>query len=476
MFISRALILGLTAIVIGVMFSPGERAGAVAPVPAGQNLAPNQIATSKPDKNGLVTVLRPIATHLSPGDPLRIVVHLATEKGPITIDHPLGKASVWADETFASLTFRITAPDGTTHTLKHDFKPAALPKGVNPHQSLFEVATQIITLNDTGPTRNSVQTATYINPLPIGFTNTQTAKWTEKPKFSFDTPGKYAITVTGTVTPAGGAPIPFESASLSVERVPDRFAVPSQAELTKRFRDAATKEYPDLKLTPDTFVMEDKGGGRVVRFRAEPPAPKNNGGGIVIAGGFEFSVFTGTVKADGTLGKPVATKVFACVAAGTKLESEKGAVAIETVRVGDRVWGYDTATAKRVLVTVKVVAPSRSTETLVFGGTLRVTANHPLFANGVWKPAGTVRPDDEFVTSDGKKVRAGEPKRVQEPIDVYDLSVDGPHTFFAGGYLVHNKSIAAPPPGDLTRTLYYILWPEEMPKIVNPRPVGNPEK
>ncbi|WP_439623311.1 polymorphic toxin-type HINT domain-containing protein [Gemmata sp.] len=470
MVLPRALLVGLAAVAAGLFFRPGDRAdptpraGAAAPVPPGQHLAPNQVAAGKPDKNGIVTVLRPVVTHLAPGDPVRIVLHLATEKGPITIDHPLGRASVWADETLASLSFRVTTPDGATHTLRPDFKPAPPPKGVNPRQPLYEAATHVVTLAETGLTRNAVSTASFLAPVhATGFTNSQAAKWAEKPAFSFDAPGRYGIAVTGAVAPEGGAPVPFESATLTVERVPERFPVPSQAELVRRLRAAAAKDAADLKLSPDAFVIEETGGGRLVRVRAEPAAPKPGPGGAVLAGPAEFDVVTATVKPDGALGVPVRTKVFGCVAAGTRLDGEAGAVAIEAVRAGDRVWGFDPEAGKRVLVTVRVVAASRAAETLVFGGTLRVTANHPVFAGGAWKDAGAVRPGDELVAADGSRVRAGEPRRVLAAVDVYDLAVDGPHTFFAGGYLVHNKSIAAPPAGDLTRTTYFVLWPDELP-------------
>jgi len=58
-----------------------------------------------------------------------------------------------------------TTPDGTTHTLKHDFKPAELPKGADPRQPLFAAATQVITLSDTGVTRNGVITS-HLAPIP----------------------------------------------------------------------------------------------------------------------------------------------------------------------------------------------------------------------------------------------------------------------------------------------------------------------
>ena len=40
-------------------------------------------------------------------------------------------------------------------------------------------------------------------------------------------------------------------------------------------------------------------------------------------------------------------------------------------------------------------------------------------------------------------------------IEVFDVAVDGPHNFFAGGLLVHNKSIAWTPQAFVP---WYALW------------------
>lgn len=424
----------------------------LAPIPP-QKLDPGQSAVSKPDKNGLVVVLRPIVTHVAPGDPFRFVLHHATEAGPITMDHAQGKLPVRRDEHFASLTFTVTTPDGTTHTLKPDFKPTPPPNGVKIHQPLFETATQVLTLKDTGVVANSVSSATYLSPTPVDVTNAQLAAWVAKPKVSFDAPGKYTIVVSGTLTPEKGNPILFASAELRMERLADKTGVKSQAELVKMLTDAVQNESPKTKFAPGSFVIEDSKGNRTVRVRTPPDELKWGG----------CDVFTAKVDAEGKLGRVERTVAGGCVAAGTLVLGETGPVAIETVRVGDRIRGFDPDAGKQVWVTVKAVWPARAGETLVLGDTLRVTGNHPLYANGAWKDAAAVKPTDTLLTTEGKKIPAGEPKRVVRPVDVFDLTVDGPHTFFAGGFLVHNKSVAFRP-SDLSRTQYFLLWPEELKK------------
>lgn len=456
----RAIALGFVAVAavaagVGVVFGPGTPvdptppAAALAPVPE-DKLKPGQKAVSKPDKNGLVTVLRPLVTHLAPGDPVRVVVHIATESGPVTIDHPLGKEMIRADEMFASLTFTVTTPDGKTHTLKPDFKPAAPENAVR--QELFRIPTQVVTLTETGVVRNVPNSAGHIHPgTVIGFGDAPAA-WVGKPAVSFAAPGRYTIAVTGAVGPRFSQPIPFASAPLTIERLADKSGVESQADLARRFRADLVKQSPDLKLTDESFVFEDA-RGRIVRVRTKPDEQQWH----------DCIAFTAAAKPDGSFGPALRTADNSCVAAGTLVAAAAGPVPIERVRVGDRVWGFDPDTGARVLTTVRIVWPARAAETLVFGGTLRVTGTHPLFANGKWTAAADVRPADELLAADGSHVPAGEPRRVAGEIAVFDLTVDEPHTFFAGGFLVHNKKPSPPPPGDLTRTAYFQLWPGELP-------------
>ena len=48
---------------------------------------------------------------------------------------------------------------------------------------------------------------------------------------------------------------------------------------------------------------------------------------------------------------------------------------------------------------------------------------------------------DMLMDSDGVYTAAGRIRFIENETRVYDVSVDGPHNFFAGGVLVHNKSM-----------------------------------
>ena len=76
--------------------------------------------------------------------------------------------------------------------------------------------------------------------------------------------------------------------------------------------------------------------------------------------------------------------------------------------MGDRIWGYDgydSVGAKRVLTTVRGVTSNVATTTLLFGGTLRVTGNLPVYANVEWKRANAVAPNVVDIKGAGGQTR-----------------------------------------------------------------------
>lgn len=129
-----------------------------------------------------------------------------------------------------------------------------------------------------------------------------------------------------------------------------------------------------------------------------------------------------------------------CVAAGTPIATPGGPRAVEDLAPGDLVLAFDLARQSAVAAPIAAVSSRPATRTLAFEGGLRVTPDHPLFASGRWVEAGEVGPEDWLLRPDGGRVRAGRPQTLVEPVAVYDLTVDGPSNFFAGGRLVHNKS------------------------------------
>jgi hypothetical protein len=235
--------------------------------------------------------------------------------------------------------------------------------------------------------------------------------------------------------------LPFQTGPIVIERTAGGLKTLAQIEAAAK--QAIQDKVPGGKRIEEDAILEDEAGNRLVRFRTT-------------AGHWSYKVHTVAVKPDGTVAGVSERPVSTCVAAGTLLDGESGAVPIESVRPGDRLWGFDPARGQRVLTTIRVVRRGVAEETLVFGKTLRVTAVHPLYVNGSWQEAGQVGERDELLTADLRWVPAGTARRVRQAVEVFDLTVDEPHNFFAGRFLVHNKDRDYWPQVD---DLYYRLWP-----------------
>lgn len=73
-------------------------------------------------------------------------------------------------------------------------------------------------------------------------------------------------------------------------------------------------------------------------------------------------------------------------------------------------------------------------------GEILVTAEHPFLVGDVWKNAGDLVPGDALRANGGEVVVVRAVDRISMGVRAYNLSVDTPHTFYAQGVLVHNKS------------------------------------
>lgn len=139
-----------------------------------------------------------------------------------------------------------------------------------------------------------------------------------------------------------------------------------------------------------------------------------------------------------------AFRTSSCVAAGTSVATPQGAVPIEALAIGDEVLAFDVVHHRRAVARVEEVVVHHDRAVLGFGA-LTVTAEHPVWADGEWRRAGDLHGEPEFLGVDLVPQRRA-PVALAATASVYDLAVTEPHTFFAGGVLVHNKSRGNFPP------------------------------
>jgi len=145
-------------------------------------------------------------------------------------------------------------------------------------------------------------------------------------------------------------------------------------------------------------------------------------------------------------GVAVHNKGGGCFPAGTPVLTPHGERAIEKLAPGDTVLAVDRLGRTRpVTVRGTYAARSRLVEIETERGTLRTTAEQPLaMADGTFRPAAELTeaaPATLWAWAGGSPAPAAVRlcRLTGEEVPVFNLQVDGPHTFIAGGVLVHNK-------------------------------------
>jgi len=141
-----------------------------------------------------------------------------------------------------------------------------------------------------------------------------------------------------------------------------------------------------------------------------------------------------------------------CFLEGTLITMADGTTKpIEKIEVGDLVMSYDEDT--KTIVGNKVVETMFHTANpqhlsygkyLIINNTMRVTLNHPIFADTHgrsshdWPTAETLRVDDYLYDKDLNKVRIHTIEPVDAIVDTYNFEVENAHTYIAENYIVHN--------------------------------------
>ena len=133
-----------------------------------------------------------------------------------------------------------------------------------------------------------------------------------------------------------------------------------------------------------------------------------------------------------------------CFLPGTLVQTPSGGIPIEEVSIGDSVYSYSEDGKVSVSVVSAKYVASRDAYYTIKAGEYEVNASaeHPFLTPGGYKQAsGLAVGDAIFVYQNG--VLSGKMvtsvSRTNAPATVYNLQVDGDHTFFANGFAVHNK-------------------------------------
>ena len=140
-----------------------------------------------------------------------------------------------------------------------------------------------------------------------------------------------------------------------------------------------------------------------------------------------------------------------CFAAGTPVQTDHGAVPIERIRVGDKVWSLNRTTGKQELKTVTALTAQhrdRLIELRIEGEAepLRPSLDHPFWVrrasagHEAWIEAGAMLVGDLVLDRGGNWHKVLAVKPLEGLQTVYNFEVDGDHDYYVGksGVLVHN--------------------------------------
>ena len=136
-----------------------------------------------------------------------------------------------------------------------------------------------------------------------------------------------------------------------------------------------------------------------------------------------------------------------CFTRNTLVATEDGDKRIDEIAVGDSVWAEGTVTGEQVLRRVSKVYV-KETDHLIHIGTsigedIETTENHPFYTEERgWVAASELEEGETLHTEDGSVVTVtyNRDEWLKEPVKVYNLEVEGLHTYYVtvDRVLVHN--------------------------------------
>lgn len=408
------------------------------------------IVTSKLEKLDLVVQLRPILSEITTADSLRVALHFEKSTGPVDYsDETLGAQRYDRKAFVEGLEIAIMEPGGDWQIIK----PEAGAEGAS---RLTSFATEGTTLLELAPKA--------IHSLRVSGQQEFSTPWSWDSELK---PGDYKIAFRGVLNlsspertirikdeapkkvPATETEITFKTKPIKIHVERADMKNQSLAELGEGAIEAV-QGHPEIaadNLTVkgvESIAIADAEGNRIIRVRADlPPLPP---GAPRIGGGRGYWQYEVAMSTSGEVGAITRWRKGFCIARGTTISTPNGSIAIEDLYAGAAVWAYDLKQESLVAVNVLAIESSRTDDTLVINGRLRLTPEHPVCVvagdKSVWKVAADVRMNDLLIDQAGRRVRVESIEANAEAVDVYDVAVSEPNNFFAGGLLVHNKSIA----------------------------------
>ncbi len=184
------------------------------------------------------------------------------------------------------------------------------------------------------------------------------------------------------------------------------------------------------------------GGTRWVRQQLDVNDVVDECSSSYSAGGYAAMAYDLARGGAGTAGKSMARIAKrACFEAGTPVMTDDGPVAIDELEPGDRVWARDEHTGEEgyrevveVFVTEdKPVMELELVDEASQSDYLRVTGEHPFWVGDKgWVEAEKLVAGDEVFTSRGGWLEVAGGTWLQGTRTVYNLEVDGFHTYFVG--------------------------------------------
>lgn len=393
-----------------------------------------------PDK--LILEVRPLIKHVHPGDPLRIAMHLRTPTGPVSRDTSLTHD---IRKTLSHLTVRVT---------KYAFNPQMYSLDARIEDQQKQSSQQKKKLH-----RNATWLLHIHND---GFKSTQgmSGTWTTDTDLDVTEPGRYGLKLEGQLV-IGGKKVPFATKEIRYFSVIKKHG--ETTSLRKIAQETVETTFPEKNIKehdqrassgssfPTSLVFEDRSGRLVFHVRTEREQR------------WSYTLMRAHVSPEEKQVKTLWTRhVNTCIAKGTPISTPAGPVAIEALEEGDVIWGYDVTKQERVRTRVQHIRSRAVDRTLRLGTQLRITPNHPIYVNGEWKPAGYTEEQNRnrILRASGASEHVQQANPVNERVRVYDLSVQDPHTYFAGDILVHNKMRTWSPTLD---DPWYVYWQPENP-------------